>query len=130
MLLKVLLEVSHVFPFTHPINHWQYLTFSFIQHILVPSQPRDLTFDMLCDESALLSWKRPFYTGGELRKYVILYGTESDRKTKELKSGLRNENVTMVIDGLNSKKKYDVQVNIIKRNQSSLGQKKQGDMRY
>ncbi|CAB3999896.1 receptor-type tyrosine- phosphatase S-like isoform X10, partial [Paramuricea clavata] len=79
----------------------------------VPSQPRDLTVDMLSDASILLSWKRPLYIGGKLKKYIVFYGTDNDKKEKELKSGLENENATMVVDGLTSKKKYDMQVQAI-----------------
>ena len=78
--------------------------------IPVPSQPRDLTVNMLSDESVLLSWKRPLYTGGKLKKYIIFYGTDNDKMERELKSGLNSKNLTMVVDGLNSKKTYDVQV--------------------
>ena len=44
-------------------------------------------------------------------KYVVFYGTNNDKKRKEIKSGLENENATMVVIGLTNKKKYDVQVN-------------------
>lgn len=83
--------------------------------MLVPSQPRDLTVNMLSDESVLLSWRRPLYTGGKLKKYVISYDTDSDKEEKELKSGMENENITMVVNGLNSKRKYDVQVKMKKQ---------------
>ena len=67
--------------------------------------------DMLSDASVLLSWKRPLYIGGKLTKYVVFYGTNNDKKREEIKSGLENENATMVVIGLTNKKKYDVQVN-------------------
>lgn len=69
--------------------------------------------DMLPDASILLSWKRPLYIGGKLKKYIVFYGTDNDKKEKELKSGLENENATMVVDGLTNKKKYDMQVNMV-----------------
>ena len=76
----------------------------------VPSQPRDLTVDMQSDKSVLLFWKRPLYLGGKLTKYVVLYGVGNDKQKRELKNGLENINLTMVINGLTSRKKYDVQV--------------------
>jgi hypothetical protein len=78
--------------------------------ITVPSQPRDLTVDMVSDTSVLLFWKPPLYLGGKLTKYVVFYGVDNDKKKKELKSGLEKVNVTMVVDGINNKRKYDVKV--------------------
>ena len=80
--------------------------------MLVPSQARDLTVDMNSEEKVLFSWKRPYYTGGELKKYTVFYGTGNDKKQIELKTGLESENVTMVVNGLTKKNKYDVQVRI------------------
>ena len=76
----------------------------------VPSQPRDLTVDMVSDKSVRLFWKRPLYLGGKLTKYVVFYGVDNDKQKKELKTGLENMNHTIVVDGLTSRKKYDVQV--------------------
>lgn len=78
--------------------------------VVVPSQPRDLTVNMLTDSSFLLSWKRPFYIGEKLSKYIVFYDTGSNKVEKELERGLENETVTIIVDKLPKQKTYKVKV--------------------
>lgn len=77
---------------------------------LKPSEPRDVTINMLPNESIQLSWKRPFSFCGNLKKYVVCYHNENNQRSKELKNTFESRNPSIVIDELSNVGKHSITV--------------------
>ena len=80
----------------------------------MPSQPIDLLVNMLNDTSLDVTWKRPLYAGGKLKKYIIFYRPKNEHgqkwSTEELTDDLKNVSMTAAIDKLDKDAKYHVKV--------------------